>query len=138
MASEMWQLYRQIATPVKVVKLGVRYINDLTLPGPFERFGEYLVSDPIIPEGLPQGVSRFLTNFTIEEEQSGASATVTQAFEGVVDPKVVNVILDIETRLRTESAPEDPEIWTKLDHLRDFKNRIFFKSLTDKAVRLFE
>ena len=60
MASEMWQLYQQIAVPTKVVKLGVRYINDLTLPTPFENFGEYLVSDPIIPQGLPQGVSRFL------------------------------------------------------------------------------
>ena len=63
---------------------------------------------------------------------------MTHAFEGVVDPNVVNVILDIETRVRNRFSSGSPEIWSKLDHLRNFKNLIFFRSLTDKALRLFE
>ena len=137
-AARMWQLYREAATPAKVVRLGLRFINDLALPLPFDSFGEYLVADPIVPKELPQGLSRFLTRVTLDNEEGTASATLTQAFEGVTDPDRVNVILDIDTRIQAEFAPEDSAIWERLDGLRDFKNKIFFASLTDKAVRLFE
>ncbi len=137
-AERMWQLYREAVTPTKVIRLGLRFINDLALPLPFDSFGEYLVADPIVPKELPQALSRFLTRVTFDNEEETATATLTQAFEGVTDPDRVNVILDIDTRMQAEFGPADTAIWQSLDRLRDFKNDIFFASLTDKAVRLFE
>jgi len=137
-ARASWELYRAAIKPAKVTKIGLRYINDLELPTPFVEFNEYLVADPIVPAGLPQEVSRFLTRVTIEDEDRAAVATITQAFEGIVDPKKVNLILDIDTRVESQFDPDDSQIWTGLDRLRNFKNRIFFMSLTEKALRLFE
>ncbi len=138
LTEEMWHLYREATNPTKVTKLGVRFINDLALPTPFDTFGEYLVAAPIVPNGLPQQVSRFVTRVTIENEEPTATATITQAFEGVTEPDRVNVILDIDTRIQSDFDPGDASIWPRLDGLRNFKNKIFFASLTEKAVRLFE
>jgi len=55
-----------------------------------------------------------------------------------VKPEVFQLILDIDTAKITTLGPDSPQIWTSLDQLRDFKNLIFFESLTEEAVKIFE
>jgi uncharacterized protein (TIGR04255 family) len=98
-------------------------------------FGEYLTAAPRIPLELPQHVTRFLSRVSIVRADA-VSAVITQAFEGIVGPKNVTVLLDIDTFKQEDFSEED--IWVVLEELHDFKNEIFFSSLTEEAVRLFE
>lgn len=138
-AKEFWGIYSNATKPTSVLRVGLRYINNLEFPATFEDFKQLFSGSPEIPETLPQTVTRFITRVSITKETTDCSATITQAFEGIVDPKTVPIILDIETLRRSEFATiNDDEIWKTLEDLHTFKNEIFFSSLTEEAVRLFE
>jgi uncharacterized protein (TIGR04255 family) len=104
---------------------------------PIKDFDEYLAAAPRVPEGLPQGVSSFLTRVVIHEPSVEANSIITQALESVVG-EVVPIILDIDVfKLRPEGIEEE-SIWSTLENLRIIKNRIFFASITKKLKEMFE
>jgi uncharacterized protein (TIGR04255 family) len=136
-ARRLWLIYREIACPDLVTRVALRYINNLKIPMPIKDFDEYLVSPPGVPEELPQGVSSFLSRVVIHEPSVEANAIITQALESVVG-EVVPIILDIDVfKLRPEGIEEDG-IWSTLENLRIFKNRIFFASITKKLKEMLQ
>lgn len=137
-ALRMWQIYSEALQPEKVTRLALRYINQLELPIPAGDFSEYLAAQPNIPPALPQKVSNFFTRVAIHDDLTDCGAIITQVYEGLVNPKVFPLILDIDASKSVSLPSNAEEIWTILDQLRDFKNRIFFESLTEDAVRIFE
>jgi uncharacterized protein (TIGR04255 family) len=134
-ARGLWTSYVDTAKPMAVIRVSLRYINSLELPFPMSDFGTYLTMPPRLPAELPQGVSRFLTRVSID--RNGAAAVITQAFEGLTGTSNVKVLLDIATSKQASFMKEE-EIWSALEDLHTFKNEIFFNSVTEEAVRLFE
>jgi uncharacterized protein (TIGR04255 family) len=138
-AQRYWQMYVDAVRPISVTRLALRYINNVALPLPFDDFGEYLPSQPHVPPELPQELGHFLTRVGLQDNETEINAVVTQVFEGVVKDTEVPIILDIDTSKSVNlKHEEDDVIWRTFEQLRTFKNRIFFASLTEKAVRLFE
>ncbi|MBI5056130.1 MAG: TIGR04255 family protein [Nitrospirae bacterium] len=136
-AHRLWQIYRDVVSP-EITRVALRYINKIEIPLPIKDFGDYLTAAPIVPEELPQDVSSFLTRIVIHEQAIDAAAIITQAFEQIVNPKILPVILDIDVfRQKSEGINED-DAWSTIEQLRDFKNNIFFKSITPKAKELFQ
>jgi uncharacterized protein (TIGR04255 family) len=80
---------------------------------------------------LPQGLSSFLTRLVIPDPSIDAIAIVTQALEQTVDPKFVPIILDIDVFRQTPTGMSEDEAWKLIEKLRDFKNMIFFESITE-------
>lgn len=135
---ELWQQYSAIAQPEVITRLAVRYINRIRLPlGPVA-LETYLRFAPGIPPELPQSVSSFLTRVTIHDPAIGVAAHIAQALEANVSGQQPAVILDIDAFKEGEFAIADPAIEETFNRLRDFKNLIFFNSLTEEAVRQFE
>jgi uncharacterized protein (TIGR04255 family) len=138
-AKRLWKLFRDLISP-EIVRVGLRYINKFDIPifpQPLGDFNEYLTAAPIVPESLPQGVSSFLTRVVIHEPEIDAAAIITQAFEQIIDPKFIPIILDIDA-FKQKDRIEDQEAWQALEALRLFKNKIFFSSLTEKTKELFK
>ncbi len=137
-AIELWQKYRELIFP-EITRVALRYINKFNIPidpaTPIQ-FEDYLKTSPIIPEKLPQGVSSFLSRVVIHNPEIDAAAIVTQVFEGIIDPKFIPIILDIDVIRKKEMLSEE-EAWDTLEKLRNFKNNIFFESITEKAKELF-
>jgi len=138
LAQRMWRIYAEAVRPENVVRLGLRYINNLNLPVPSKDFNEFMTMQPNLPPALPQAIMSFFTRVTFQDPQIDCFAIVTQVSEGLVKPEVFQLILDIDTAKITTLGPDSPQIWTSLDQLRDFKNLIFFESLTEEAVKIFE
>jgi uncharacterized protein (TIGR04255 family) len=100
-------------------------------------FSDYLTAPPVVPDGLPQGVSSFLTRVVIHEPSTGANAVITQALEPV-GGEVAPVILDIDVfKLRPEGIEEN-DAWDTIEKLRHFKNQIFFQSITEKLKEMYK
>lgn len=137
-AIRLWKLYSETASPEYVSRLALRYINRLTIPVPIEDFSQYLTSPPMVPRNLPQVISSFLTRVVLHEPESQLAANVTQALEEGLDPKSVGVILDIDAYKVGEFDPRGAEIAQVLAELHDFKNTIFFGSVTEAALRFYE
>jgi uncharacterized protein (TIGR04255 family) len=138
-AMRLWRMYQELISP-EIVRVALRYINKIDIPlfpVPLKDFNEYLTAAPIVPAGLPQGVSSFLTRVVIHNPEIDAAAIITQAFEQIVDPKFLPIILDIDVFKQKEIIGEE-EAWQTLEKLRDFKNKIFFESITEKAKELFQ
>lgn len=71
-------------------------------------------------------------------DQSGAVAIINETFGRIEEGELAQpVIFDIEASRSVEFDPTDAGIWNVLDELRHFKNRIFFNSLTAKAIERY-
>ena len=135
-AYRLWLLYKEITSPELIIRVALRYINNLKIPLPIRDFSDFLTAPPPVPEGLPQGVSSFLTRVVIHEPTIGANGIITQALEQVVTD-VAPIILDIDVfKLQPEGLGEK-EAWDTIEKLRHFKNLIFFKSITDKLKEIY-
>jgi uncharacterized protein (TIGR04255 family) len=137
-ALELWHLYATVSRPEVITRLAVRYINRIMLPAGAITFEPYLRAAPVIPPELPQSISSFLTRVTISDPQTDIAAHVAQALEANTPEQRLIVILDIDTYKQSEFAIDDPVIKQTLQQLRDFKNIVFFNSLTEETLRQFE
>ena len=101
---------------------------------------EYLTEPPRVPESLPQTLKAYLTRVVVHDSMRDHSAIVTQSFEpNPTDPRQAIILLDIDAFKDVHVKPsESDEIHRVLAGLHDFKNEIFFKSITQKASELFE
>jgi uncharacterized protein (TIGR04255 family) len=115
-----------------VARIAVRYINVLAVPVG-EDFDLYLTAGPRVPPGAPNALSGFLHRVVIPFSRDEASAIVTQALEQVKEA-TVSVVLDIDVFSESRLRLDAPEIWVRLDALRNIKNLIFFGSVTERAL----
>ncbi len=138
-ARDLWSRYATLTKPEKVTRIGLRYINRLELPLPFNDLKEYLLTGPEIAPGLPQGMASFFFRVVLPIGDAEAFATVTETIAEGEEPKgVVPVILDVDV-FRMGTFPIVAEkLWPAFDRLRELKNDLFFKTLTDKAKDLFK
>jgi len=138
-ARRLWTLYKEITSLELITRLAVRYINHLKLPLPIDNFADFFTAPPTVPEGLPQSLIKFQSRNVIIEPENQIIANITQASdEKGSDSQNLNVILDIDTLKNVNYRAENKQMWDIFENLRKMKNDIFFKSLTEKTVRLFE
>ena len=135
-AARLWEVYVDAVSPDPITRVGTRYINILKLPLKTE-LKEYLEAPPTIPAGLNQELGSFLTRVDLHDPTIDARGFLTQALEGVHD-NYAPIVLDIDVFVTKEFDPREDNLWQCLEQLRDFKNTVFFESITDKAVELFQ
>ena len=134
-AYRLWKIYVQIAAPDMITRIAVRYINHLQLPLPVTDFGLYLAAPPRVPGQQPHFVNSFLSRVVIIDSLTGAAANIGQALESISQGRV---ILDIDVFKGGDFRVDVDDAWDLLNELRHFKNRIFFESVTDQTLRLYE
>ena len=136
-ALPLWHEYVRIARPSKVTRLAVRYTNHLELPVDRD-LKECILTVPEIAPGIPQGLPEFFMRLVIPHE-SGCAAIVTLS---TVHPRsnadIYPIVLDIDAfRYVNLEGTNEEEIWSYLDELRQYKNLIFFKTLTPKFLEKY-
>lgn len=138
-ALRLWREYVRVVGQATVTRLAVRYINRLRLPLPVPDLARYLVAPPVVAQGLPQTIRSFLTRIVVDDGDRGQSAIVTQTLEpSAVVQHHLMVLLDIDAYREATFAPDDPRLETVFGNLHDFKNEIFFESITEETVELFQ
>ncbi len=139
-ALELWRLYVETARPEVVARAGLRYINHIRIPLPIEDFRRYLSAPPNLPdapEGTLYHISGFLTSVAIADPRTELEAAVTQAIEPDMPANAVVVILDIDAFKVKDFKPLGEKLFTTVEELRVMKNNIFFGSITEETLRLF-
>lgn len=133
----LWGIYVKLFSPEIITRVALRYINRLEIPQPLRDFRDYLTAPPEVPQNLPQEISSFLTRIVIPEPSLNATAIITQAL-ATTDQKIVPVILDIDVFKVAQFNTDGKEVWETIDKLRVLKNNIFFESITEKIVELYQ
>lgn len=136
-ALRLWATYVQIAVPTGVSRVALRFINNLTLPPERERIGEFLESPPTPPQGAGALLQGFLNRVQSHDLQTGltvirtlASARARPGAEGL------GVIIDIDAFRSADMSVDEVSLRPVLEALRTLKNRVFFGSITNRAVEL--
>lgn len=134
-ACRLWQIYVQIASPEMITRVALRYINHIQLPVPLTTdLGSYLAAPPKVPGQLPHFINSFLTRVVMIDSATGAAGNISQAVESISQGMV---ILDIDVFKHGEFRVDSDEAWKLLHELRQFKNRIFFESVTERTLQLY-
>jgi uncharacterized protein (TIGR04255 family) len=135
-ACARWEQFVEVAHPLRITRVALRYLNRIELPKPFT-FEEYLKTFPHLGEDLPQAISGLFCRVVLQHSE--ATAIVTQAIDeqGVTDA-VVPLLLDIDVFQQVEFEIQSDDPWKRLDILRQIKNEMFFGSITQRARELFE
>jgi len=137
-AERIWLIYRDITKPERIARLSVRFINKLPIPMPIQDFGEYFTKPIEVPKELPQGLSSYVIRMVIPDPVSQSVATIHQILEGSTPENQLSIIFDIDVHKLVDFPPEESnDLSQMLEILRDYKNRIFFNSLTQKTLNLF-
>lgn len=138
-AQRLWPIYVACAEPRFVSRVATRFINNLRLPlQSGDSFGKFLAQQPTFPPDVPQAMSSFLQRFVMHDPTIGATIIVTQALEDLRPGGEVPVILDLDAFKAERLSPDSTEMWTCLTQLRVLKNKFFFASITDEAVRIYQ
>ena len=136
-ALRLWEIHKELARPSQIQRLGVRFINRLEVPiveeldlgDYFNQLGEppgdflmagFLRQDLLVPRGYPYRVN------------------VIRTLESPTDPTPtkLGLLLDITAFC---SEPIDLQMHTITQRLADLhwlKNKVFFSTLTEKALDL--
>ena len=136
-AKELWEPYFEKVKPIKILRIALRYINRIEVPLPIKHFNEYILTNPEIAPKLPQHVSHFLMRIELPNEEIPATAMITMTMERPDKPKNLPLIFDIDVFQQVEYKKITDIIWNDFDKLRNFKNDIFFDSITEKTKELF-
>ncbi|MBI5865350.1 MAG: TIGR04255 family protein [Planctomycetes bacterium] len=132
-AKRLWGEYAEAARPQKIVRIAARYINRIPLPQG-EPFDRTFTTTFNMASSLPQAVAGFLLRVVIPFEQAAALAIVTQA----LPENSQDCTFDLDAFAVIPDGLSAAEAWTKIEVLRDVKNRLFFESLTPEALRKFQ
>ena len=134
-----WRLFVNLAAPVTITRIRLRYINRLGLPltnGKVE-LDEFLKLGPRLPDDANLMFSSFLNQHIVTESVTGNIVKIimsSQPPEGETLP----LILDIEAERPCAIEPTDwTQIAERIGSLRSLKNLIFNQSLTETCLNLF-
>ena len=137
MARVLWHRYVELAKPTNITRLAVRYINHISPPDGWNAAHDWLsirASSPKIP-GMPAEPADFHIRMLQRHPAAAHVATITVAT--VATPEGRRALLfDIDVANDITLAVDDENAWSILADLRDYKNDIFFGTITTKTREL--
>lgn len=136
-ARRLWSIFLEHFAPGPPTRAALRYINRLNLPLPFNDFSEFVLTIPEIAPGLPQGLAGFSMRLLVPDIDSNRVAIITEVLEEQTEEHI-SLIFDIDAFQVLENVGPDFDLWSVVADLREYKNKIFFGSVTPKLLRLFD
>jgi len=137
-AKTLWKLYKTKFSPKQISRIAVRYINQMQFDTDIEGISHYLTAPPKLHEIFELPTKNFLMRATIEDIDKQLASTITQEInQDDISGRTV-VILDIEAfSTRKFSIANEELMWANFEQLRETKNNIFYKSITQHAIEIF-
>jgi uncharacterized protein (TIGR04255 family) len=142
-ALRCWSLYCEVAEPVVVRQVGLRYINRLLLPVVDGKLsmGKYFENPPrtVTPsEHYDFTFTGFVHQHQIADAKSKTVATVVLAAEPFEADKLPVVFEIAAVRAGNFSPADHAAFVVALQSLRDLKNHVFQNTLTPTCLTLFQ
>jgi uncharacterized protein (TIGR04255 family) len=133
-AEKLWNLYCSIAKPETITRIALRYINrlDLTLPVKME---DFFTQPPSVPENISKDIISYTVRFVIQREE--LLANIIQTTIDLPEKTKIGIIFDIDTYYLDDNGI-NKDLWSTFEKLREFKNLIFFNSITEKTVEMYK
>jgi len=135
----LWAIFKELAQPAEIQRVGLRYINRIKLPPGELRFEDYMQPAPLAPRDLDLPFHGFTHHDTLAVPDRPYAINVIRTIQPPRDAgdAVIALILDIDV-FTTESFDLDEALLgRRLMEMRWLKNKVFFGSITEKAREMF-
>jgi uncharacterized protein (TIGR04255 family) len=133
-ARRAWQVYREVAAPLEIQRLGVRFINHLKAATP-ENLADFLREPPTCPSNLPLKEFVYQSTFAVPDYPFGVRVIKVLQPPGV--PQSSGLFLDCDV-FTTKPLETDEEMEEALVKMRWLKNKFFFTLLQPGAISAFQ
>jgi uncharacterized protein (TIGR04255 family) len=138
-ALRLWNIYTKLSQPTEAQRLGLRFINQFELPVRDVKFEDYINPHPTAPRGIDFPFQNFLHQDTFVVP---GYTYVINLVKTVIPPQDsqtegVKLILDIDVICGYPCEPRGQEIESRLNDMRWLKNKVFFGTVTEKALKRF-
>lgn len=135
-AKQAWQAFVEIAAPLEIQRLGVRFINHISTATP-ANLPDYLREPPTCPSNLPLTEFVYQSMFGVPGHPFGVRVIKVMQPPMPELQQISGLFLDIDV-FSTKALSNDP---TALDdvlvRMRWLKNKVFFTLLTEEAIESF-
>jgi uncharacterized protein (TIGR04255 family) len=137
---EAIDVYLATVQEAKVIRVGLRYINQIEIPTGIVELDDYFTSAPKPPPGLPQRLAAFITREEGIYEDAPVRLITTFATADAEDAKS-RFTLDLDVVREWDDASvfgETDELISIIDDLRVRERQAFESLITDRSRELFD
>lgn len=134
-ALNAWEVFRDVAAPVEIQRLGVRFINHLAAATP-ETLNQFLREPPTCPSNLPLKEFVYQSTFDVPEHPFGVR--VTKVMQPPDTRRSSGLFLDCDVYTTHPIDNDRDKIEDALVKMRWLKNKFFFTLLTPQAIQSFQ
>ncbi len=139
-AIRLWKIYVELAKPIEIERLGIRFINMLEVSSP-AKLGDLLKNPPTSPPGLSLPVQNFVhqTSYAIPDHPYGLNVVQVIQPSGNSPSESLNLILDLDvSTVHLPVKPDDSQMMDRLEDMRWIKNKAFQSYMTEDAIKSFQ
>lgn len=135
----LWKIYLDIAKPAEIQRIGLRFINKIQLLPKEVDFEKYIQPYPEPPFGLELPFLNFFHQDTLVVPGYPYAINVIRTIQPAVNPQIegIGLIVDIDAFTVQPLEIKDGVLEERLAELRWLKNKAFFGSMTEEAMKLF-
>ncbi|MDZ8138243.1 MAG: TIGR04255 family protein [Nostoc sp. DedQUE04] len=134
------QLYLEVAKPVGITRISLRYINRIVISSPDQAIdlSDYVNIYPQLPDDLPSHISEFVTQAELIYEDIPAKLAITLS-DSEPQPGEVVFILDLDiSQAWVEKPLSFEEVLSNLHELKSREGQVFESLITDRTRELFD
>jgi len=138
-SQRLWSIYKDLGQPIDIQRLGLRFINRIKLPPGELLFEDYIQPAPSSPRNLDLPFLGFMHRDTLAVPGYSYAISVIRTIQQLNGGTGggVALILDIDV-FTTQGFDLDNAVLERyLLEMRWLKNKTFFGSITEKALKMF-
>jgi uncharacterized protein (TIGR04255 family) len=135
-AKSAWRAFVEIAVPLEIQRLGVRFINHIPVAAP-EILRDVLRDPPTCPSNLPLNDFVYQSTFSVPDQPFGIRVIKVMQPQQMGQPLSSGLLLDCDVYTTKPITCEELAVDEALTKMRWLKNKIFFALLTESAVQSF-
>jgi len=140
----LWSVFKDIAAPVTIDRIGLRFINRIELPHGELNIERYLKNAPVAPVNLDLPFLGFMHQETLGVPGYPYAINLIRTIQPPQNPadNGIAIILDIDVfTLQSIAQPvenKDDRLDNILNEMRWLKDKTFFGSITDEGLEVFK
>lgn len=137
-AMRLWRLHVELARPSEAQRIGLRFIDRIVLPPQEMLFEKYIQSSPHPVQGFDLMLVGFFHQDTLMVPGHPYAVNVIRTIQPEPSTQGLAIILDIDVFSTQVLDLDQAVLKQKLLEMRWLKNKVFFGSVTPKALEMFQ
>ncbi|MFA5345764.1 MAG: TIGR04255 family protein [Candidatus Omnitrophota bacterium] len=131
-ALRLWAIYCELLKPTEVRRIGLRFINRIAIKRETVELSDYYKYPPELLKELNWPLAGYLHHDVMRIPETPYSVNLIKTIQNV--PGEIGLILDIDVFMQSQFKYDEFRIIECLEEMRWAKNKIFFNSITEKAL----